>query len=269
MANYDYDDALEAFNFLLKSIAHIPQIAIVSGSGLGDIAEMIENRIVIDANEIPNWPSSTAPGHAGKVIAGKILGHDVIMLQGRVHYYEGYSIKAITFATRVLAMLGVNYYIATNASGAINQDFNPGDIIAVKDHINLMGINPLIGANDSRWNVRFPDMSRAYDSTLLERLREQNLKEGVYAAFTGPSFETPAEVRMARILGADLAGMSTVPEVIVANSMGLKVGVLSCVANMAAGINPETTLTEQEVLDNMKVSSQKLATIITKLIQTL
>ena len=238
MANYDYDDALEALNFLKKFIAYTPEIAIVSGSGLGDIADMIEDRVVIDALEIPNWPSSTAPGHAGKVIAGKILEHSVIMLQGRVHYYEGYSMKAVTFSTRVLAMLGVSEYIATNASGAINEAYGPGDIIAVRDHINLMGTNPLIGPNDSRWNVRFPDMSRTYDPVLLEKLREQNLQEGVYAAFTGPSFETPAEVKMARTLGADLAGMSTVPEVIVANAMGLKVCVLSCVANMAAGNFP-------------------------------
>ena len=267
MANYDYDDALKALSFLKKFIAYTPEIAIVSGSGLGDIADVIENKIVIDADDIPNWSSSTAPGHAGKVIAGKIWGHDVIMLQGRVHYYEGYSMKAVTFATRVLAMLGVSEYIATNASGAINQAYKPGDIIAVRDHINLMGTNPLIGPNEERWNVRFPDMSRAYDPALLEKLRVLNLQEGVYAAFTGPSFETPSEVRMARILGADLAGMSTVPEVIVANAMGLKVCVLSCVANMAAGIDPNSTLTEQEVLDNMKISSQKLATIIVKLIR--
>ena len=269
MANYDYEDALEALNFLQKFISYTPKTAIVSGSGLGDIAEMIEDKIVIDANEIPNWPSSTAPGHAGKIIAGKIFGREVILLQGRVHYYEGYSMKAVTFATRVLAMLGVTEYIATNASGAINQSYKSGDIIAVRDHINLMGDNPLIGTNEDRWNVRFPDMSRVYDLTLRERLKELNLQEGVYAAFTGPSFETPAEVKMARILGADLAGMSTVPEVIVANAMGLRVCVLSCVANMAAGISPNSTLTAQEVLDNMKVASQKLATIITKLIQSL
>ena len=267
MANYDYDDALEALNFLKKFITYTPEIAIVSGSGLGDIADIIENKIVIDADEIPNWPSSTAPGHAGRVIAGEILGREVIMLQGRVHYYEGYSMKAVTFSTRVLAMLGVSEYIATNASGAINQAYEPGDIIAVRDHINLMGTNPLIGPNDSRWNVRFPDMSRSYDPVMLEKLRVLNLQEGVYAAFTGPSFETPSEVRVARTLGADLAGMSTVPEVIVANAMGLKVCVLSCVANMAAGIAPNSTLTEQEVLDNMKISSRKLATIITSLIR--
>ena len=185
-----------------------------------------------------------------------------------MHYYEGYSLKAVTFPVRIIAMLGVKIFIATNASGAINKNFSAGEIIAVKDHINLMGNNPLIGQNEERWNLRFPDMSRAYNPEILKTLSSFGLKTGVYAAFTGPSFETPAEIKMAGIFGADLVGMSTVPEVIIANSMNLKVCVLSCVANMAAGIESDKTLTAQEVLDTMKLSSHKLAIIIQKLIKS-
>ncbi|MBQ9419468.1 MAG: purine-nucleoside phosphorylase [Synergistaceae bacterium] len=268
MNDYTYEEALEAANFLKMKLPRTPHTAVVAGSGLGDIADIIENKIIIDASEIPNWPRSTAPGHAGKIIFGTVRERDVIVLQGRVHYYEGYTMKAVTFPTRVMKMIGVENYIATNAAGGINKNFDVGEIIAVKDHINFMGINPLIGVNEPRWNVRFPDMTNAYNPQLREILRSFGLREGVYAAFSGPSYETPAEVRMAGILGADLVGMSTVPEVIVANAMGMKAAVLSCVANMAAGISPDM-LTEQEVLDNMKKTSGKLAKIIVKLIEKL
>ena len=266
MTDYNYDRASEALNFIKKFLHDTPQTAIVAGSGLGDIADVLENKIIIDASEVPHWPRSTAPGHAGKIIAGKIKGRNIIMLQGRVHYYEGYPMSAVTFPVRVLKMLRVNEYIATNASGAVNKNFSVGEIIAVKDHINLMGINPLIGQNEPRWNVRFPDMTHAYNEKLRGILKNFGLQEGVYAAFSGPSYETPSEVKMAGILGADLVGMSTVPEVIVANSMGMKVCVLSCVANMAAGISP-VELTEQEVIDNMKKTSGRLADIIVRLIE--
>ena len=255
--------------YIQSFITDQPETVIVSGSGLGGIADAAENTIIIDAHDIPHWPGSTAPGHAGKIIIGKISGSPVIIQQGRVHYYEGHSMKAVTFPVRVFGMLGVKNYIATNAAGAINTSYNPGEIIAVKDHINLMGANPLAGPNDPRWNERFPDMSRAYNPELLSMLEGLGLRQGVYAAFTGPSFETPAEVKMAGLLGADLAGMSTVPEVITANAMGLRVGVLSCVANMAAGIEPDKTLTGQEVLDKMKESSGKLAVLLVKLIENL
>ncbi|MBR1486803.1 MAG: purine-nucleoside phosphorylase, partial [Synergistaceae bacterium] len=227
-----------------------------------------ENKIVIDAAEIPSWPSSTAPGHAGKIIIGKIHNRNIILLQGRVHYYEGYSMQAVTFPVRVLKFLGVREYIATNASGAINKNFKIGDIIAVRDHINLMGINPLIGVNEPRFNTRFPDMTHAYNPEILEILKSFGLKTGVYAAFSGPSYETPAEIKMAGLLGADLAGMSTVPEIIVANAMKMKCAVLSCVANLAAGIS-ENELMEQEVFDNMKKTSSNLAKLIVNLIKQL
>ena len=266
MSTYNYDEALQAANFIKKFLTDVPSAAIVSGSGLGDIADVIENKIIIDTKEIPNWPRSTAPGHAGKIIAGKIHEKNIILLQGRVHYYEGYSMQAVVFPVRVLKLLGVNEYIATNASGAINKNFQTGDIIAVRDHINFMGDNPLIGVNEPRFNVRFPDMTHAYNEKFLEILKSFGLKTGVYAAFMGPSFETPAEIKMAGLLGADLAGMSTVPEIIAANAMNMKATVLSCVANMAAGIS-EDELTGQEVIENMKKTSGKLAQIIVKFIK--
>ncbi|MBQ7196410.1 MAG: purine-nucleoside phosphorylase [Synergistaceae bacterium] len=268
MSNFNFDDAKKSSDFIKKIIVDTPTTALVAGSGLGDIADAIENKIIIDASDVPNWPRSTAPGHAGKIIFGKIHERKIILLQGRVHYYEGYSMAAVTFPVRVLKMLGVNHYIATNASGTVNKNFQIGDVIAVRDHINFMGTNPLIGINEPRWNVRFPDMTHAYDEKILKILKSFGLKEGIYAAFTGPSYETPAEVKMARLSGADVVGMSTVPEVIVANSMKMKVAVLSCVANMAAGIS-EHELTEQEVIENMKKTSSELAKIIVKLIENL
>ncbi|MBQ7155357.1 MAG: purine-nucleoside phosphorylase [Synergistaceae bacterium] len=266
MSNHNYEDAIAAVNYIHKFSAAQPKTAIVAGSGLGDIANIIESPKIIDVHDVPKWPASTAPGHSGKIILGRISGRPVILLQGRVHYYEGYSMQEVVFPVRILGMLGVSEYIATNAAGAINTSFLPGEIIAVKDHINLMGANPLRGPNDSRWNTRFPDMSRAYNPKIYEPL---GLKTGVYAAFMGPSFETPAEVRMAGLLGADLAGMSTVPEIITANAMGLRCACLSCVANMAAGIDPDHTLTAQEVFDKMEESSGKLAGLLVKLIDNL
>ena len=269
MPEYNYSDAEEALHYIKQFIKSEPQTAVISGSGLGNIAGMIHDSITINTKLIPNWPSHSAPGHEGNIIAGKIEGRNVIMLQGRVHYYEGLSMKAVVFPVRVLRMLGVQEIIITNASGAINQDYKPGEIIAVRDHINLMGNNPLIGENESKWNERFPDMTSAYDKKMLNILSSMGLKQGVYAAFSGPSFETPSEVRMAGILGADLAGMSTVPEVITANAMGMRIAVLSCAANMAAGVLQDKRLTAQEVLDESKRASQKLSGIIISLIKYL
>ena len=266
---YDYDDAQDALEYLRKLIPFKPVTAVVSGSGLNDIAALIDAPVTINAADIPHWPSSTAPGHAGKITAGKIHGRPSIILQGRVHCYEGYSMKAVTFPVRVLGMMGVKEYIATNASGAVNTALTTGEIIAVRDHINMMGDNPLTGQNDSRWNERFPDMTRAYDPAMLEILSGLGLKTGIYAAMFGPSFETPAEIRMLRMFGADVVGMSTVPEVITAHAMGMRVAVLSCAANMAAGVDPDHTLTAEEVLDAMKVCAQKLTEIIAELIDKL
>ena len=269
MPNYDYNDALETLQYLRKMIPFTPKTAIIAGSGLADVADMVEDGITLYAKNIPNWPGSTAPGHSGRIIAGTIHGRPVIFLQGRVHYYEGYSMKAVTFPARIIGMLGVKEYIATNASGAINTSYTPGEIIAIRDHINLMGTNPLIGRNNDSWNERFPDMSHAYDPEMLEIFSGLGLKQGVYAAMSGPSFETPAEINMLRILGADLVGMSTVPEVITANAMGMRVAGLSCAANMAAGINPEHRLTGEEVLEIVSRAALKMAEVITALIDRL
>ena len=205
---------------------------------------------------------------------GTLEGCPVILLQGRVHCYEGYSMQDVTFPVRVLGMMGVRQYVATNASGGVNPELVPGDIAAVRDHINLMGANPLVGPSEPRWNVRFPDMTHAYSPRLLELMDMAaagaglTLKRGVYAAFMGPSYETPAEVRMARTLGADLVGMSTVPEVVVANAMGMETAVLSCVANRASGMGDEH-LTEEEVLRVMAESSRSLALLIRGLLRAL
>ena len=267
--------AYEALEFIQgRSGGFEPLTAVVLGSGLGAVADEVRDPCVLRADEIPHWPVSTAPGHAGRVVMGFLEGRPVILLQGRVHYYEGYSMQALTFPTRVLGMMGVRQYVATNASGGISNWLRSGDIAAVTDHINLMGDNPLIGPGEPRWNGRFPDMTHAYSPRLLELLDHAarnagvELKRGIYAAFMGPSFETPAEVRMARTLGADLAGMSTVPEVIVANAMEMEVAVLSCVANRAAGLSDDA-LTEEEVLAEMAKAAGSLAAVIRALMREL
>ena len=270
-----YGRAVRALDSLRRAAGSFePATAVVLGSGLGSVADEVEDARVLSAAEIPGWPVSTAPGHAGRVVMGRLEGRPVILLQGRVHCYEGYAMQDITFPVRVLGMMGVRQYVATNASGGVDPDLAPGDIVAVRDHINLMGANPLVGSHEPRWGVRFPDMTRAYSPRLLEMLDRAaagaglSLKRGVYAAFMGPSYETPAEVRMARVLGADLVGMSTVPEVIVANAMGMETAVLSCVANKAAGMGDEH-LTEEDVLRVMAGSSRSLALLIRALMRVL
>lgn len=270
-----YDRAMKALDCLCRAAGDFkPRAAVVLGSGLGSVADEVEDARILSAAEIPGWPLSTAPGHAGRVVMGVLEGCPVILLQGRVHCYEGYSMREVTFPVRVLGMMGVRQYVATNASGGVNPELVPGDIAAVRDHINLMGANPLVGPSEPRWNVRFPDMTHAYSPRLLELLDMAaagaglTLKRGVYAAFMGPSYETPAEVRMARTLGADLVGMSTVPEVVVANAMGMETAVLSCVANRASGMGDEH-LTEEEVLRVMAESSRSLALLIRGLLRAL
>ena len=270
-----YDRAARALEHIRRAAGNLePRVAVVLGSGLGSVADEVEDARILPAAEIPGWPRSTAPGHAGRVVMGTLEGCPVILLQGRVHCYEGYSMQDVTFPVRVLGMMGVRQYVATNASGGVNPELVPGDIAAVRDHINLMGANPLVGPSEPRWNVRFPDMTHAYSPRLLELLDMAaagaglTLKRGVYAAFMGPSYETPAEVRMARTLGADLVGMSTVPEVVVANAMGMETAVLSCVANRASGMGDEH-LTEEEVLRVMAESSRSLALLIRGLLRAL
>jgi purine-nucleoside phosphorylase len=264
----------EALAAICRKGAPRPDIGMILGSGLGGVADAISDAITIPYEEIPYWPRTTALGHAGRLVIGSLEGMTVVAMQGRVHYYEGYSMDEVTFPVRILGELGIKTLIATNASGGINLGYKPGDLVAIYDHINYMGINPLIGANNEQWGPRFPDMTYAYDRgyiTMLENAaREERvtLHKGVYIAFTGPSYETPAEIRMARTMGADLVGMSTVPEVIAANHMGIKVAGISCVSNYAAGVTPEK-LHHQAVLDGMTRAAESMVRLIRAFLRAL
>ncbi len=229
-------------------------IGVVLGSGLGAFADAVENRYETPYAAIPGWPKSTAAGHAGKLVTGHVDGTPVIVLAGRAHLYEGYTAAQVTFGIRELKRRGATGVILTNAAGAINTRYKPGDLVLIADHINLLSANPLTGPNDDALGPRFPDMSEAYSREYREQARAAarglgfEMKEGVYAAVPGPSYETPAEIRYLRTIGADLVGMSTVPETIVANHMGMKVLAISCVTNLAAGILPQK-LDHSEVME--------------------
>lgn len=270
-----YGQVEEALSYIKSKVGGFqPSTAVVLGSGLGDIAGQVEGAHAIPTRDIPGWPRSTAPGHSGEIVLGTIEGRPVVLLKGRVHFYEGYDMRQVTFSTRVLGMWKVRQYIGTNASGGIDPCLRPGDIVLVQDHINNMGANPLTGPSEPRWNVRFPDMTHAYSPRLLDLCERTAsaaglaIHKGIYIAFPGPSYETPAEIRMARTLGASVVGMSTVPEVIVSNSMGVETAVLSCVANQAAGMSGEK-LTEEEVLTVMKAASNRVGTLICGLMRAL
>jgi len=264
----------EALRTIKDRVGFTPDIAVVLGSGLGALADAIENPIVIPYEEIPHWPMSTAPGHAGRLVAGSFCGKSVVAMQGRLHFYEGYQMDQVVFPVRVFGRWGIPYFVASNASGGIGYGLVPGDMVLIHDHINLMGTNPLIGPNLSELGERFPDMSYAYDRDLLDIAEEVSrdkgitTRRGVYVAFTGPSYETPAEIRMARTLGADVVGMSTVSEVIVARQAGMKVFAVSCVANYAAGMTA-SALSEQEVLDEMAKAAGKLTALVGGVIEKL
>ena len=249
-------------------------VGVILGSGLGAFADTLYERVETPYSAIAGWPLSTAVGHAGKLVTGKIAGTDVIVLSGRAHYYEGYTAAQVVFGIRELARRGVQRVIVTNASGGIHPNYRPGELVLISDHINLMGINPLIGPNDESLGPRFPDMSEAYASeyrAIAKKVGTElglDLREGVYAAMLGPSYETPAEVRFLRTAGADLVGMSTVPEVIAANHMGMKVLAISCVTNMAAGILPQK-LVHQEVLDTGARVRDTLIKLLTAIVPRL
>lgn len=249
-----------------------PKIGLILGSGLGAIANKIENAEYYNYNDIPNFPVSTVEGHAGRLVIGNFQEKQVIAMQGRFHYYEGYTMQEITCPIRVMKLLGVDTLIVTNASGAVNKHFNAGDLMIISDHINFSGANPLIGKNLDEFGTRFPDMSNAYDKTLREKAKtiaeklEIPVQEGVYAMFSGPNYETPAEVRMARIMGADAVGMSTVPEVLIANHCGMKVLGISCATNMAAGIL-EQPLNHVEVMETSERVKDKFIKLMTNIIK--
>jgi len=252
-----FNEISETTDFLSQRLAPVPEVAVVLGSGLGDFAAGLRDSRILPYSEIPNWPVSKVIGHAGQLVVGGVGGRRVITLSGRSHFYEGHSMEVVTFATRVLGRLGVKVLILTNAAGGINLRFSSGALMLISDHINLMGTNPLVGPNDDRFGVRFPDMSEVYSSRLRSVAREVaqkmglTLEEGIYVAVHGPSYETPAEIRAFRALGADAVGMSTAPEAIVARHMGIEVLGVSCITNMAAGVMPQP-LHHDEVMETAR-----------------
>jgi len=244
----------EAADWLRARTGPVPDVAVVLGSGLGDFASGLKDPVAIPYEQIPNWPRSAVIGHAGRLVVGNLAGRRVAALSGRVHFYEGHDMRTVTFATRVMGVLGAPSIVLTNAAGGVNLSFEPGTLMVIDDHLNLMGTNPLVGANDERFGPRFPDMSEVYSSRLRRvadwtaKALNQNVAHGVYVGLHGPSYETPAEIRYLRTIGADAVGMSTVPEAIVARHMGMEVLGISCITNMAAGVLPQP-LVHDEVME--------------------
>jgi purine-nucleoside phosphorylase len=257
--------AERAAKFVLGKTKLRPRIALVLGSGLGDFADEFTNATKIPYAKIPNFPQSTAIGHAGRLVIGNVGDIPVAGMQGRVHLYEGYSAKEVAFPIRVFARMGVKAVILTNAAGGINRNYSQGCLVAIRDHVNFQGVNPLTGPNDERFGLRFPDMTQAYDREFQRFVTEEgkslslNIHNGVYLAVQGPSYETPAEIYSFRAIGADLVGMSTVPEVIAARHSGIRVLGISCVTNMAAGTT-DAPLNQEEVLETAaRIKSQFIA----------
>jgi len=269
-----YERVREAVAFIRQRDARRPSVGLVLGSGLGAVVEDMADVVVLEYAEIPHFPTTTVLGHAGRLLLGRLATTTIAVLQGRFHYYEGYAMEEVTFPIRVLGLLGVRRLVLTNAAGGINLRFHPGSLMLIADHLNLMGVNPLRGPNDERFGPRFPDLTQVYSPRLRalaqDVARELGLvlEEGVYAAVSGPSYETPAEVRMLRQLGADAVGMSTVPEAIVARHMGMDVLGLSVIANMAAGI-AERPLRHEDVLDATARVQQRLRALLTRLLPRL
>ena len=287
-----YEKAQETANFIKSKFDKEIKIAVVLGSGLGAFADEIENAVTIPYEEIPHFARSTVEGHAGRLILGEVEGVSVAVQQGRFHYYEGYDIEQVIFPIRTFGVLGVKSVILTNAAGSVNTDFKQASLMLIRDHINLMGINPLRGKNDERFGARFPDMTEVYaldyqEIVLAEAKKmaqekaarkesesgkkqspESFVRRGVYCGLSGPSYETPAEIRLLRLLGTDVVGMSTVPEAITARHMGMKVIGISCVTNMAAGIGDDVIHHEEVIETGAKVAGifkELLKRIIPKL----
>lgn len=265
--NQVYQKVLDCYESIKERIPFTPKVALVLGSGLGNYADSMEVKAEIAYSEIRDFPVSTVPGHAGKFIFGYVGAVPVVCMKGRVHYYEGYPISDVVLPARLMKMMGAEILFLTNASGGINPSFGAGDFMLIKDHISCFAPNPLIGANIDELGCRFPDMSKVYDKELQDKIRkaaEENkipLQEGVYVQLTGPSFESPSEIKMLRTLGADAVGMSTVVEAIAANHMGMKICGISCVSNLAAGMS-DNPLTHEEVQE----AADKAAPLFKKLI---
>ena len=246
-----------AAEFIRRRCGGVPQAALILGSGLGDFADTLSGAIAMPYSDLPNWPASTVVGHSGRLVIGTVAGRRVAALAGRVHAYEGHPLSTVAFATRVMGRFGVKQLVLTNAAGGVNTGFARGALMIIDDHINLLGANPLAGENDERFGPRFPDMTEVY-SKRLRRIADEAaaakglpVTHGVYAALLGPSYETPAEIRYLRAIGADAVGMSTAPEAIAARHMGLEVLGISCITNMAAGVLPEP-LNHDEVLETTR-----------------
>ena len=252
-----YDQVKAAAVAIRSRVAEPPAIAIVLGSGLGDFANTLGDAATLPYDQLPHWPASGVVGHEGKLVVGTLLGRRIAALAGRSHLYEGHDVRAVTFAVRALGLLGIQVLILTNAAGGINTAFTQGALMVIDDHLNLMGVNPLAGPNDDRFGPRFPDMTEVYSSRLRTiadiagRRINLPLPHGVYVGLLGPSYETPAEIRYLRTIGADAVGMSTVPEALAARHMGIEVLGISCISNMAAGVLPEP-LNHAEVLETTR-----------------
>jgi purine-nucleoside phosphorylase len=269
-----YDRVEEAAASIRRRCRALPETAVVLGSGLGDFADTLLDAIATPYGELPHWPASAVAGHPGRLVVGTVAGKRIAALAGRVHFYEGHDLATVVFATRVMGRLGVKQIILTNAAGGVNTSFAQGALMIIDDHINLLGSNPLVGPNDERFGPRFPDMSEVYSTRLrwiadeAARAKEVAVTHGVYLAAKGPSYETPAEIRFFRTIGADAVGMSTVPEAIAARHMGLEVLGISCITNMAAGVLPGP-LAHDEVMETARRVRGSFVTLLEGIIERL
>lgn len=269
-----YERAEHAARFIRSRISEEVRVALVLGSGLGAFADELEDAHSLAYSEIPGFARSTVEGHAGRLVVGRVGSVAVAAMQGRFHFYEGYTLEEVTFPVRTLGLLGVKTLVLTNAAGGLNNSFAQGSLIVISDHLNLMGTNPLLGTNEPRFGPRFPDMTEVYDHEYQDiaicEAREMGLelRRGIYAGLTGPSYETPAEIRMMRLLGADAVGMSTVPEAIVARHMGLRVLGLSCITNMAAGVL-DKPINHEEVIETGERVRETFAELLRRVIPKL
>ena len=280
-----YEVAAAAAEYIISKRVDVPSVAIVLGSGLGAFADQVENKVIVPYGEIPGFPVSTVEGHAGQLVLGEIDGINVAVQQGRFHYYEGYEMEQVTLPVRTFGLLGVKNLILTNAAGSLNSDMVPGSFMLITDHLNCMGVNPLRGANDERFGPRFPDMSAVYDRE-LQMVASEEAKSisnerfatgldaelvdfmhwGIYCALSGPTYETPAEIRMLREYGADAVGMSTVPEAIVARHQGMRVLGISCITNLAAGMSDEP-IHHEEVITTGARSAELFQTLLRRIVK--
>lgn len=270
----DYENALECVRVIQSKTDYRPRIAIVLGSGLGDLADQLEDACSIPYGELPHFAVSTAPGHKGRLVLGKLCGRQVLCMQGRLHLYEGYPIQQVVFPIRVMKLLGIQTLILTNAAGGVDLSYTPGDLMLLSDHINFMGQNPLTGPNDERFGPRFHDMGSIYNPELRQLAHKAagelgfSLHEGVYLGYMGPSYETPAEIRAFRLLGANAVGMSTVPEAIAANHCDMDILAISCITNMAAGILPEK-LDENHVIEVANRVGARFQALVRRILELL